>query len=112
MEDLPGAGMGKLELPGMQEMPLEVVSLTVEGVAGNGVTERLKMDADLVGASRAGHAGHKGPSILGGQQLIVGDGIASRGGAARGHLLTLYRVAADRQIDRSLGVTGSSADDG
>ena len=47
-----------------------------------------------------------------GEDLIVGDGFPSRGGAARGHFLAIHRMASDGKIDGSLHMAGPSTDDG
>jgi hypothetical protein len=51
--------MGELQFPGMQEMALEVVAFPIERVSRNRMAEMLEMNADLVGASCARHAGDK-----------------------------------------------------
>lgn len=93
-------------------MTFEAVALSVEGVPCDRVSQALKMDADLVGASCAGHAGNECPAITGGEKFVVSHGVASRGGTPGGHFLALDRMTADGEIDGSFGMTRPSPDDG
>jgi hypothetical protein len=104
--------MGELKSPGVEQVSGEVTPLAVKRVAGDRMTEMLEMDADLVGATGARHAGDEGPSVAGSEEFVVGDGITAGGGAAGRHLLALDGVASDGQINGSLGVPGGSPDDG
>ena len=104
--------MRELEFPGMQEMPLEAFPFSIERISRNRMAKVLEMDAYLVGSAGARHAGHQGPVVADSQQLVIGDGVAAGGRAAGSHLLALDRMTPDGQIDGSLGMAGTSPDDG
>jgi hypothetical protein len=104
--------VSELESPGVEQVSGEVATLSVKRIAGNRMTEMLEVDANLVGATGARHAGDERPTVARGKEFIVGDGIASGRWSAGRHFLALDRVAADGQIDGSLRVPGTATDNG
>jgi len=75
---------------------------SVEGVADNGVAERLHVDADLVGAAGFDADLDEGKSSIGGLDALehsdVGEGGAAIGSAG-GHAGAADEVACDRKVD-------------
>jgi len=71
----------------------------------------LQVDADLMGAARAGHAGDQAVSFVDGEDFIIGHRLAPRGGAAWGHFLAIDGMAANGEIDGSLHMAGSAPND-
>jgi hypothetical protein len=96
----------------MKEVTFEAVSFSVEGISCDRVSQALKMDADLVGSSGVRHASNERPAVTGGEELVIGHSVPTRGSSAGCHLLPLNRVTSYRQIDGSLLMARPSPDDG
>src|SRR5689334_18211888 len=76
------------------------VALSVSRIADQGMTERVEVDADLVGAAGLETTAHQRRIREALEHFVVGD----RGAAARHHrhASALYRVTSDRSVDAAV----------